>query len=62
MITFDTRDHGEIWQRFSDHCNKITSVNWQNELNKFNGTDMPATPCVQFDTEEDMVVFILRFS
>ncbi len=66
MITFNINNlkNNKIWEKFwYSILPTLDGTNtWQTEIEKYNGFDIPLTTTVGFETEEDMVVFILKFS
>lgn len=65
MVVFDIRKHLKIWKNFRENHkfnSKDFDNNWiDNALKPFNGFDVIGYN-LGFHAEEDMLIFILKFS
>jgi hypothetical protein len=65
IVDNDATNPGEYistywWKNFQNYT-AVQESTWKTELVKFNGQDYPNDTNIVFDTEEDFVVFKLKF-
>ncbi len=55
------------WKNFLKSCpykhpGKSAQRSWPEELAKYNGQDLPSSVYIEFSSEEDFLMFVLRFT